>query len=100
MSASNGLGFDGTNDYVTFGNAAGLGLTNFTVETWFMRTGTGMAASTGTNGISAVPLVTKGSAEQDATNVDENYILGIQATTNVLAADFETYAVCGSEARR
>ena len=41
----------------------GLGLQNFTVETWFKRTGTGVAVSTGTNGVTAVPLVTKGSAE-------------------------------------
>ena len=29
------LQFDGTNDYVTFGVASGLGVTNFTLETWF-----------------------------------------------------------------
>ena len=85
-----------SNQYVTFGNASGLGLQNFTVETWFKRTGTGVAVSTGTNGVTAIPLVTKGSAEQDGTNVDENYILGIRSSDNVLAADFETYAVCGS----
>ena len=88
-----GLSFDGTNDYVTFGPALGLDAQNFTVETWFKRTGPGLAVTTGNGGVIAVPLVTKGSAEADVSNVDENYILGIQATTNVLAGDFETYAV-------
>ena len=92
-----GLQFDGTNDYVTFGAASGLGLQTFTVETWFKRTGTGIAVSTGTNGVSAVPLVTKGSPEADGSTVDENYILGIRSTDNVLAADFETYTTCGTK---
>src|SRR5690349_1405138 len=91
-----GLQFDGTNDYVTFGAASGLGLQTFTVETWFKRTGAGIAVSTGTNGVSAVPLVTKGSPQADGSNVDENYVLGIRSTDNVLAADFETYAACDS----
>lgn len=89
-----GLQFDGTNDYVTFGNAAGLGLQNFTVETWFKRTATGVAASSGGNGVLAVPLVTKGSGEEDGSNKDENYILGIRSSDNVLAADFEIYDAC------
>ena len=88
--------FDGTNDYVTFGQATGLGLQNFTIETWFKRTGTGVAVSTGSNGVTAVPLVTKGSPQADGSNVDENYILGIRSSDNVLAADFETFAVCNS----
>ena len=94
--AGKALQFNGSNQYVTFGNASGLGLQNFTVETWFKRTGTGVAVSTGTNGVTAIPLVTKGSPQADGSNVDENYILGIRSSDNVLAADFETYAVCGS----
>ncbi len=35
------LRFDGINDYVTFGNVPGLGVTNFTLETWFYWTGGG-----------------------------------------------------------
>ncbi len=89
-----GLWFDGTNDYVTFGTAAGLGAQTFTIETWFLRTGTGVAVSTGTNGVTAVPLVTKGSPEADGSNVDENYILGIRSSDNVLAGDFEIYQAC------
>jgi len=89
--------FDGVNDYVTFGNPSDLGLPQFTVETWFKRTGTGVTASTGATGVTAIPLVTKGVAENDASNVDVNYFLGIRPTDNVLVADFEQFAVCGGQ---
>ncbi len=36
-----------------------------------------------------MPLVTKGRAEAEGTNVDMNYFLGIDPATNKLAADFE-----------
>jgi hypothetical protein len=91
----NGLAFDGINDYVTFGNAAGLGLQHFTVETWFKRTGAGVAVMTDTNGVNAIPLVTKGAPETDGNTLNENYILGIRPSDNVLAADFETLNLCG-----
>ena len=48
--------FDGTNDYVTFGTAAGLGATQFTLELWFRRTGTGVNTSTGTFTFAVKPL--------------------------------------------
>ena len=80
------LRFDGTNDFVTFGPAPGLGASNFTVEVWFMRQGVGVTTNTGSGGFFAVPLVTKGRAEADGSNVDMNYFLGI-ATNNALAAD-------------
>ncbi len=89
VRAASALSFDGANDYVTFGSAPGLGTGTFTVETWFKRTGTGMAASTGTGGVSAIPLVAKGRAEADGTTQDMNYFLGIRAADNVLCADFE-----------
>ena len=50
------LQFDGVDDYVTFGTAAGLGAQHFTVETWFKWTGGGVSISTGSNGISLVPI--------------------------------------------
>ena len=71
-----------------------LGLQNFTVETWFKRTGNGAALSTGTNGVTLVPLVSKGSPENDGSDVDANYILGIRSSDGVLAGDFETFALC------
>src|SRR5207253_3624646 len=89
-SAGTALDFDGSNDYVTFGPAAGLGTATFTVETWFKREGAGVGTSTGTGGIpDAIPLVTKGRAEAEGSNVDMNYFLGIRASDGVLVADFE-----------
>ena len=66
-AAGAALQFNGTNQYVTFGAAPSLGASNFTLETWFRRTGAGVGTSTGTGGIaSAIPLVTKGRAEAEA----------------------------------
>ncbi len=84
------LQFDGSNDYVTMGTAPGLGAAQFTLECWFKRLSTGVGVGTGTGGIdSAVPLVTKGRGEEDASNKDMNYFFGIRTSSNVLAADFE-----------
>jgi acid phosphatase type 7 len=88
-AANNALRFDGANDYVTFGAAPGLNAATFTIETWFMRTGAGLTASTGSGGVDAIPLVAKGRGEADGTTQDMNYFLGIRATDNVLVADFE-----------
>ena len=49
--------------------------------------------STGTGGVpAAIPLVTKGVAQADGSNLDMNYFLGIDGTTRVLVADFEDTA--------
>ncbi|MFL6005040.1 MAG: LamG-like jellyroll fold domain-containing protein [Gaiellaceae bacterium] len=91
--ASHALSFDGTNDYVTFGAAPQLGAATFTLETWFRRTGAGAGTSTGSGGIaSAIPLVTKGRAEADGSNLDMNYFLGIDASDGTLVGDFEDTA--------
>ncbi len=83
-----GVQFDGTNDYVTFGAAPGLGASTFTVETWFKWTGGGAITTSGTGGLtSVIPLVAKGRGEAEASNLDMNYLLGIQG--GVLGADFE-----------
>ena len=92
LAGVGGLYFDGDNDYVTFGPTNALGLATFTIETWFKRTGTGKAASTGTGGVIAIPLVTKGRNESDGSNVDMNYFLGITTNDNKLCADFEQFA--------
>jgi hypothetical protein len=89
LYAQKGVSFDGTNDYITFGSASGLRASSFTIETWFRRTGTGVSTSTGTGGLNAIPLVTKGRGEADGNTKDCNYFLGIDASTNVIAADFE-----------
>jgi hypothetical protein len=84
------FGSNNTTTYVTFGNKPALGLSQFTLECWFKRTGTGVTTSTGTGGVtSAVPLVTKGTSEADGTTVDCNYFMGINTTANTLCADFE-----------
>jgi hypothetical protein len=76
--------------YVPFGDPAKLDLAQFTVETWFKRTGAGVSGTTGTGGIpNFVPLVTHGAPEADNSNVDANWLLGINDATDVLAADFE-----------
>ena len=76
--------------YVTFGDPAKLDLAQFTIETWFKRTGTGVASTTGTGGIANfVPLLTHGAAQAEGSNVDANWVLGINTTGNVIAADFE-----------
>jgi hypothetical protein len=86
-----GLSFDGVNDYVTFGAAPGLDTAAFTIETWFKRsTAPDVGTSTGTGGIAdAIPLVSKGVAEAEGSNVDMNWFLGIQQSTGKLIADFE-----------
>ena len=86
------IDFGGTNAYVTFGAAPGLGASIFTLETWFRRDGAGIATNTGTNGVVAVPLVAKGMAEAEGGTVDMNYFLGIRSSDNVLVADFEDTA--------
>jgi hypothetical protein len=89
-AAQTGLQFNGSSQYVTFGTAAGLATPNFTLECWFMRTGTGVTTSSGTGGLlNAIPLVTKGRGEAETpANLNMNYFLGIRSD-NVLAADFE-----------
>ena len=84
------LQFDGVDDHVTFGAAPSLGLSTFTIEVRFKRTGAGVATSTGVGGLDdAIPLITKGRGEIDGDNRDMNYFLGIRASDGMLVADFE-----------
>src|SRR3989454_11527036 len=88
---NNALRFDGVDDRVTFGAAPSLGASTFTIETWFRRDGPGATATTGSGGVVAVPLVTKGMAETDAGDTkDTNYFLGIDGKRRGLAGDFES----------
>ena len=86
-----GVRFNGTSSQIAMGVAPGLGAAAFTLETWFKKTGTGVATGSGSGGITAVPLVTKGRSEGDGSNIDCNYFLGV-SDTGVLAADFEDMA--------
>jgi hypothetical protein len=76
---------------------ASLGAAKFTLETWFRRDGAGVATFTGTGGVTAIPLITKGMAEaDDVNNKDMNYFLGIRQTDGVAVADFEDTATAGN----
>jgi hypothetical protein len=87
--SQNAIQFNGVNSYVAFGNNSNLGLSAFTLECWFKRLGSGSTTSTGTGGVTGVPLITKGRGEADGSNVDMNYFLGIRQTDSTLVADFE-----------
>ncbi len=85
-----GLYFDGDNDYVNLGTNSALGLATFTLETWFKRLGNGDVATTGSGGITNfIPLITKGRGGVGSGTNDVNYVLGIDADSGVLIADFE-----------
>ncbi|MBK7680529.1 MAG: DNRLRE domain-containing protein [Chitinophagaceae bacterium] len=92
-----GLQFNGTSQYVTFGQATTtLGVTNFTLEAWVKRAAGGTLMSTGTNGLdgaggrpTAYPVLTKGRGEGETPATwNTNYFLGI-TSTGFIGADFE-----------
>ena len=87
--AAGGLAFNGTSQYVTFGTATNLDSATFTLEVWFNWTGGGATASTGSGGVSAIPLIAKCRGEADGNTQDGNYFLGIRPADGMLAADFE-----------
>jgi hypothetical protein len=97
------LKFNGTNSYINLTNNAALHLTSFTLEAWIKPEGTGVTTTTGTGGITAVPIVAKGRTEADApASININYFLGIDKNKK-LTADFEqgsgtNYPVVGSTA--
>ncbi len=90
-SAGAALAFDGVDDYVTFGVAPELAVTEFTVEVWFKKTGPGVSTSTSNStGIPEIlPLVSKGRYQNDTAVNNVNFFLGIDVPTGTLAADFE-----------
>lgn len=86
------LQFDGASQYITFGPAtATLGASNFTLEGWFWKLGPGATSSSGSGGVTAVPLITKGRGETEGSNVDCNYFFGINAAGR-LGADLERFS--------
>ena len=89
------LNFNGNSNYITFGVANGsngtqnLNLTKFTLEAWVKPVGTSLTTNSGSGGITAAPIVTKGRGESDApANVNVNYLFGIDKNKK-LVADFE-----------
>ena len=88
-------GAPATGDYVSLGPAPALGAKKFTLEAWIKRTAGGTPTATGgalPALLSAIPLITKGMAEADGSNVDANYFFGINQADGKLAADFEDMA--------
>lgn len=99
LPTNTALFFDGVNDYVTMGAAPELGVggppaNGLTLECWFRKDGTGVTSSSGSGGVSAVPLFGKGRGESDGNNLDCNYFFGI-TPGGLLAADFEAYPASG-----
>src|SRR5215210_8781274 len=92
VSSPTALQLNGSTQYVTFGAAPGLGATQFTLETWFKRTGAGIGTGTGSGGIaSAIPLISKGRAEAETpANLNMNYFLGVDATSGRLVPTSRT----------
>ncbi|MEJ7585932.1 MAG: LamG-like jellyroll fold domain-containing protein [Ferruginibacter sp.] len=88
------IDFNGVHDYVTFGAAPSLNTTasatGFTLEGWVKIEGQGIATSTGTLGlVGVVPIIAKGTGENEASGLNINYFMGFEATTKMLVADFE-----------
>ncbi|MBL9152942.1 MAG: DNRLRE domain-containing protein [Verrucomicrobiales bacterium] len=95
LPANTALQFDGVNDYVTMGAAPELGAggpsgNGFTLECWFRKDGVGVTTTSGSGGVTVVPLFSKGRGESDGSNVDCNYIFGL-TTGGLLTADFEAF---------
>ena len=86
---SSALKFGSSNAYASFLSSSTLNSPTFTIETWFRRDGAGTTVSTGTGGITAIPLIAKGTSEAETANADINYFLGIRNSDNVICADFE-----------
>ena len=89
----NGLILNGTSQYVHLGAASThteLGLSRFTIETWFKKTGSGVeAAFAAVAPNNAIPLVTKGRGVGDGGTFDLNYFLGIVNATGKVVFSFE-----------
>jgi hypothetical protein len=84
--------FDGSSGYVNCGNGASLTLTEYTLEAWIKRVGIGTGTTTGTSGFEGdtiVPILTKGKAQTDTLGMNVNYFLGINITSNKVGFDFE-----------
>ncbi len=86
---SQSLSFNGSNNYVNLTNDTTLHLNSFTLEAWIKPGGAGTTTSTGSGGITAIPIITKGRGESDApSNLNMNYFLGFDSNKK-LTADFE-----------
>lgn len=78
----------GAGEGVHVGDVPELGLSIFTVEAWIRWDGYGTTASSGVGGVVAEPIVSKGRGEDDGSNIDCNWFLGIDAAGRIVG-DFE-----------
>ena len=84
------LQLNGTSQYATVGTNTSLRFTQFTLETWFKWTGGGDPADTGSGGVDdVIPLIAKGTAQDETEAANVNYFFGIDDSSDTLAADFE-----------
>jgi Concanavalin A-like lectin/glucanases superfamily/Secretion system C-terminal sorting domain/Calcineurin-like phosphoesterase len=86
--AQSSLKFNGSSSYVRSANTTPVRLTQFTLECWFYLEGNSATTSTGSGGVTAIPLITRGRGEAEQASKDVNYFLGIR-TDSLLTADFE-----------
>ena len=78
--ANNGIGLGGTNAYVTFGAAPGLGAATFTIEAWFRRDGAGSRRVDGQRRRHDRRSARhEGPRRERRQHVDMNYFLGIDS---------------------
>ncbi len=89
------LKFNGSNSYVRSGNTSAVRLTQFTLECWFFLEGNSASTSTGSGGVTAIPLISRGRGEAEQASKDVNYFLGIR-TDSLLTADFENNSNSGN----
>jgi len=87
-TVNSSLGFNGVEDYVTFGAAPGLNAAAFTLEAWIKIEGTGVATSSASTGATGVPIIAKGRSESDNPGRNVNYFFAVNSS-NRLVADFE-----------
>lgn len=92
---SSGLHLLGMGEGVHVGAAPELGLQIFTLEAWVRWDGWGTTTSSGTGGVQAEPIISKGRGEGDGSDIDCNYFLGIDAAGR-LVADFEDMETGGN----
>ena len=96
----NALSLNGSTDRVRLegggavqGSTGALALTNWTLSTWFYKTGDGSGnQDNGGGGIQGMNLIAKGTGENDSGTVETNYALGLHQANNgdwLVAGDFE-----------
>ncbi len=90
------LRFNGSTEYAQPASTSVLRLGGppdnaFSIALWFKRNGAGVAASTGSGGVTDEPIIAKGTGQAETpANLNMNYHLGVSvAAGNRLTADFE-----------